>query len=207
MGRPLRDLTGLAFGRLTVVCRSGMAYPVRWLCSCSCGLQATPLGHHLVSGAVDSCGCAKGERISARHTRHGESRNPTPEHDAWRDMRARCNSRKHRAYKDYGERGITVCPRWTSYENFLKDMGRRPSPQHSLERKNNELGYSKANCTWATRVEQQNNTRRNRLLTYQGKTQGVAAWARELGLHPATLSSRLRHGWALPRALKPDIED
>lgn len=202
MGRPLsRDLTGQRFGELTVIRRYGSKHPVRWYCRCTCGRTATPLSGHLLSGGVTSCGCLRGKHISEKKSKHGESKRPTPEYRAWRDMRARCTSPSHPAYARYGGRGIGVDPRWITFEQFLKDMGRRPSPKHSLERKDNDGHYSPENCVWATSLEQQNNTRANRNLTFMGKTQSVRRWAVELGITPGTLSSRLRRGWPVERAL------
>lgn len=109
-------------------------------------------------------------------------------------MKQRCLNERNRNYKDYGGRGITVDPRWLGehgFENFLEDMGRRPSPKHSLDRENNNGPYSKNNCRWATRTEQAANRRSNLLLTYRGETKPITVWARELGLHRDALGRRL----------------
>jgi hypothetical protein len=92
---------------------------------------------------------------------HGESDPPTPEYEAWHQMKSRCLNSKDKRFKDYGGRGIAICERWqNSYEMFLADMGRRPSPQHSLDRfPNNDGDYEPTNCRWATRSEQQQNKR------------------------------------------------
>jgi hypothetical protein len=95
----------------------------------------------------------------------------------WRGMRKRCSDLKD---PDYGGRGISICERWESYENFLSDMG-EPPVSMSLERKNNELGYSPENCRWATQKEQTRNTRRTRLISWRGRTQSLASWAEEIG--------------------------
>lgn len=120
---------------------------------------------------------------------HGLTR--TPEHRIWINMRSRCTNPQDENYKNYGGRGIGVCVRWIKFENFLVDMGPRPTPRHSLDRKNNDKGYYKRNCRWATRREQQNNLRSNRLITYKGKTQTLAAWAREVGKLSRTIKYRL----------------
>lgn len=103
----------------------------------------------------------------------------------------RCHNPSNSDYAYYGGRGITVCDRWrSSFENFLADMGVRPEG-HTLERVKNDEGYSKDNCVWATRLEQSQNKRGNKLITWQGKTLTVAAWERELGFKTGTLKARL----------------
>src|SRR5215216_5230642 len=94
--------------------------------------------------------------------KHGMSR--APEYTAWRNMWARCRHPKHPYFKDYGGRGIAVCDRWKSFEAFLADMGKRPTPRHSLERKDNGKGYKPDKCVWATSAEQCANTRKNRMV-------------------------------------------
>lgn len=125
--------------------------------------------------------------------------------EIWRQMKARCLNPKNARYEGYGGRGITICDRWLKFENFREDMGEPPEGL-SLERRDNDAGYSKDNCYWATRAEQQANLRTNVRLTYQGKTQHVAAWAREVGLAEITLVTRLRRGWPVERALSAPIQ-
>jgi hypothetical protein len=134
---------------------------------------------------------------------HGESCRGqwTPEYRTWLHMRNRCLNEKDPNYKYHGGRGITIDPRWDRYENFLEDMGRRPSPKHSIERKKNELGYSKENCEWAVHLTQCNNRRSNKPLTYNGRTQTRSEWAREMHMKPATLGYRIKAGWSVERAL------
>lgn len=124
------------------------------------------------------------------------------EYATWQRMKNRCYNSKHEGYGRYGGRGITVCERWrTSFANFLADMGPRPSSNHSIDRTNNNGNYDPANCRWATLVEQCNNTRDNHKLTFNGKTQGVSEWAREIGCKPHTITMRLARGWPLQLAL------
>jgi hypothetical protein len=124
----------------------------------------------------------------------------TKVYKVWTSMRNRCSNPRHKAYKSYGGRGITVCESWDSFEKFLEDMG-TPNAGESLDRVNNELGYSKSNCRWATKVQQGNNRRSCRVITYQGRTATVTAWARHIGIKPSTLSERLRRGWDTHSAL------
>jgi hypothetical protein len=121
----------------------------------------------------------------------------TPEHDIWCDMRKRC-----RSHPDYGGRGIRVVKRWDDFAAFLRDMGPRPSREHSVERRNVNGHYSPKNCYWATRAQQQANKRTTRHITFQGKTMHLAGWAREVGLDPKALEYRLnKAGWSVAKAL------
>lgn len=139
-----------------------------------------------------------------RKWRHGErlKSGATSEYSTWSSMLSRCNNKNHRAYASYGGRGITVCEDWAqSYPSFLRDMGRKPSPSHSLERIDNSRGYEPGNCRWATMREQSNNRRSSQFLSAFGRSQTKAMWAREFGLSPEMLHNRLRNGWPLEEAL------
>lgn len=130
----------------------------------------------------------------------------SPEYNAWLHMRERCLDPKNPRYRDYGGRGIQVCNRWlSSFENFLKDMGDRPSPQHSLDRTDNGKNYELSNCQWATRLQQQNNTRWNTRVTVNGESRTLAEWARVSGLDYKLIFLRLQRGWTIEQAvtLKP----
>lgn len=119
----------------------------------------------------------------------------------WCNMRARCENPRNSSYANYGARGITVCKRWRKFSNFLADMGEAPIGL-TLDRRNNNRGYSKTNCHWITRGEQQRNRRSNRLLTYKGRTMHADSWAAVLGIAKSTLSCRLNsRGWSVERAL------
>jgi hypothetical protein len=129
-----------------------------------------------------------------------------PEYDIWISIKARCVARDRRTRRNYLDRGITVCQRWAeSFETFLADMGPRPTPQHTIERRNGSLGYQPDNCCWATRLEQAHNMRTNRHLTHDGKTMTITEWARSLGTDCGTLSYRLRAGWSVEQALTTPV--
>jgi len=125
---------------------------------------------------------------------HGMSR--TPEYQAWFNMKARCFNPNHKAYPDWGGRGITVCDRWLNLENFLADMGSRPTAKHSLDRIDNDGDYSSKNCKWSTKAEQQNNQRSNRLITIENDTRTIAQWAKEMGYGESVINKRLDMGWS-----------
>jgi len=132
------ELKDKEFHRLTVLRESENRTKgghVKWWCQCSCGSEPFEvIGHHLVSGDTQSCGCYKTEKSAERLTTHGESLK-IPEYCAWRRMKDRCLNENFKGFKNYGGRGIKICDRWLdSYENFLADMGRKPSENHSLDR-------------------------------------------------------------------------
>ena len=115
-------------------------------------------------------------------------------------MHQRCSNKKDPGWKDYGARGIRVCERWNSIHNFLEDMG-HPEPGQTLGRINNDGPYDPGNCRWETQEQQNENTRRNRYLTWGGRTQILKHWAKEYDLAPRRLSERLNRGWSVERAL------
>ncbi len=142
--------------------------------------------------------------MSARIT-HGESRgkNQSAEYRIWSSMKQRCSNPKTRRYKHYGEKGISVCERWLGkdgFKNFISDMGRRPEGM-TLERVNGNLGYSAANCCWATYFHQNNNRSINNFQDLNGKTQTVTQWAREIGIKASQVFLRMHRGWDFEKAL------
>lgn len=192
--RHRKDLTGQRFGLLTVTgyshtVQKNHAYVAYWHCRCDCGDAYVANGHWIRVGKVVSCGC---ERFSGNGTRtHGAS--DTSEYRIWGQMITRCTNPNVAHFKDYGGRGITVCDRWrTSFENFYADMGPRPSPGHSVDRRNNDRGYSPDNCRWATQEEQCGNKRNNVMLTFNGQTHCLSKWSRLLGFKSGTMHVRRR---------------
>lgn len=155
---PRINRVGQRFGKLLVKSLSKIkTNGVYWVCKCDCGKTAHIFGGNLTSGRQTACGCGKGTAATHGHSRRGKI---TPEYRAWKNMMTRCYNENYHRYPDWGGRGITVCKRWHDFTNFLADMGERPEGL-TLERRHNDKGYSKYNCTWATRSEQAKNTRRS----------------------------------------------
>lgn len=150
-GMRFKDITGLEFGRLTALRCVGNG---RWLCRCECGNEKLIYGGHLRAGMTESCGCGPQVCRVTHNLSH------SPEYRAWDNARERCRNPNNRKFPIYGARGISVCERWAnSFDNFIADMGRKPSPSHSLDRIDNNGNYEPGNCRWAT-GEQQNRNRR-----------------------------------------------
>lgn len=195
-------LIGKTFGRLEVldVAHMGLSRNVRLYVRCICGVRKTVIGVNLLSGKVKSCGCWKREEWLKRVTTHKKSR--TFEYRAWVALKARCLNKKTKFYKHYGGRGISVCAKWLKgFEAFFKDMGERPSTKHSLDRINNDKGYSKSNCRWSTHKEQCRNMQRTRYIHWKGKKRCIAEVAELNNIRPDVLRHRLNLGWALYEAL------
>ncbi len=135
-----------------------------WICKCSCGKVKSIRYSHLKDGGTKSCGCLIREITSKRSTTHGHSvgGNRTSEYRSWEAMISRCTNINSTDYARYGEKGITVCERWLeSFENFIEDIGFKPTKFHSIDRINNEGDYKPGNCKWSTKKEQANNRSNN----------------------------------------------
>lgn len=137
---------------------------------------------------------------------HGHFSNgkPTPTYYSWASMKQRCLNPNQSNYEDYGARGITVCPRWLSFENFLADMGERPEGT-TLDRIDFERGYSPDNCRWANDALQARNRRRNRILPFQGKALTMSEWSRHTGIGQRTIQKRLNLGWSIEQTLTTPV--
>ena len=141
--------------------------------------------------------------------KHGEGNvgQTTPEYKTWVALRSRCLSNTNRSYPQYGGRGITVCARWNSYENFLHDMGRKPSPRHSIDRIDNNGNYEPSNCKWSTKKEQASNRRNSHFVLVNNKKMTVSEFARSMKINPQTLEARLKKGWTVERIMNTPVTD
>lgn len=128
----------------------------------------------------------------------------TKVYNIWKDMLHRCSNKNHHAYKYYGNRGIKVSKKWLLFSNFILDMG-EPKGK-SLERRNNNKGYSKNNCFWATKKQQANNRRSNRFIEYNGQRKTLSQWADVIGLKSHTIARRIRLGWTVRQALTMPLQ-
>lgn len=203
------DLTGRRFGRYTVVylARIAKGHSV-YLCRCDCGIEKEVSATHLSGGETKSCGCLAKDLLTQRNARHTQNSigrvngNKRPEYIAWTNMKDRCYNAQCDSYPNYGGRGITVCNRWRdSFENFLTDMGDRPSHMPTIERNDFNGNYEPSNCRWANWIDQGNNRRSNVILTYNGESMTMSQWIRKLGFKKSTIKARLRNGWTVDRAL------
>lgn len=206
MPKPTVDLSGQTFGRLTVIhkgedyTRKNGRHETAFVCQCECGNVIRVRASQLKSGNTQSCGCARKEQVGALNRTHGKS--GTRLHYIWARMRQRCLNESCSDYKHYGARGITVCEEWSSFEAFETwALSSGYDDTLSIDRQNNSLGYSPENCRWVTDVVQANNKRSNRLLTYNGKTQTVSQWAKEIGINRQTIEQRLLRDWSIEDAL------
>ena len=163
----IKDISGQRFGRLVAIHVSGRKNrEAVWSCLCDCGTTHEVTSTTLVAGKSRSCGCLQKEeqskRITKSNTVHGHNKsgrgNQSPTWHSWASMKKRCTMVGHVSYPSYGGRGITVCPRWDEFVNFLSDMGDRPAGK-TLDRIDVDGGYEPSNCRWATLSEQQKNKR------------------------------------------------
>jgi hypothetical protein len=203
------DLKGKQFGRFTVLSEgTKKKYTRYWHCQCSCGnTRIIPQGN-LIRGLSQSCGCLRDERTRVRNSTHGHTRGygTTLEYKSWLEMIHRCCCTTSASYGSYGGRGITVCDEWRhSFEQFLADMGPRPSREHSIDRIDNDGPYSKSNCRWATRKQQCRNRRSSRFVSYDGQSRTLAEWSEITGIKQHTLNRRLWRGWSAERTLTTPV--
>lgn len=192
-----KDLTGQTFGNWTVDGRGDTrSTRIYWMCRCSCGVTRQVSGAHLANGRSRGCGCIRPAGTANPRFRHGES--DTAEHNVWMRMINRCSNENYREWHLYGGRGIKVCDRWLGpdgFANFLADMGRRPSVQHSIDRyPDNNKGYEPGNCRWATATEQGRNTRRNLMVDLDGCQVSLAAACEATGINYDAAKYRLKAG-------------
>jgi hypothetical protein len=199
----LKDHSGERYGRLTIVEFDRYSKPSKsnyWKCKCDCGNYISISFSSIKAGHTKSCGCLRRDTCIKLHTTHKMVGTPT--YKIWAAIRARCYSVNSSAYRYYGGRGIIMSDEWySSFENFYSDMGDRPSDKYSIDRIDNNGPYSRENCRWATDIEQNNNTSCNYYITYRGKTQSMANWARELNIPYASFRGKIYRGAPIEKIL------
>lgn len=202
-----RDLTGVVFGRLTVVAFAGRnkQRELLWQCNCTCGNTIVIRMGGLITKTLPtrSCGCIRAEFNKVRAITHGRTKEPI--YTIWANMIDRCYSLRNKSYAYYGGRGIEVHGLWkVDFQAFYEHVSALPhfgDKGYTLDRINNNANYEPSNVRWSTHSQQMRNTNRNHLITHNGKTQCLQAWAIETGIHRYTIYSRLKAGWDIGRAL------
>ena len=202
MSKPV-DMLNKVFGRLTVTRRSpkntfGHKF---WYCECECGNSIEVDGGHLRSGNTQSCGCLRSDTTTQRSTVHGHSKREqkSDEYICWRNIKQRCFSPSNKEYHNYGGRGITMCDDWLDFNVFIKDMGKKPTSKHTIERINVNGNYTKDNCCWATTKQQAKNRRNTHIIEYKGKKLSLPELSTITGIKRRTLNYRLNKGWPIEK--------
>ncbi|PFH29161.1 hypothetical protein [Burkholderia sp. JKS000303] len=167
---------------------------------CDCGNETIAYVANVKRGNTKSCGCFRRVHSTVKSTTHGRSRKSDRAYKAWTHMRGRCMCDTDHKYPSYGGRGIKVCDRWSSFENFLTDMGEPPSGT-TIDRIDNDGDYEPGNCRWATPTEQANNRRSSRIVECGGIRMTIAQWSKKTGVPAGLIFSRLKAGWSPGRAL------
>jgi hypothetical protein len=199
----ITNLVGNKYGRLLVTdfveIVNGYS---KWACECDCGKSIIVRGTNLTNGNTQSCGCLSIDN----HTTHGKSHSLT--YKVWQGMHQRCYNEKEASYKYYGARGIKVCKRWHTFENFFSDVGEKPTGMF-MDRVNNDGDYKPSNFRWATVTESNRNKRQSQptdFYVFNGKRQSLKEWAEELRVPYMTLYYRLKRGWSYERTFNSKIQ-
>jgi hypothetical protein len=195
-----KDLTGMKFGRLTVLQYAYSKKYAYWRCKCDCGRESIVRSSHLLLGAIKTCGCSRSENgkktvvfAQKSNTKYGEIAKSRL-YTIWNSMKERCADIKN---KDYGGRGIEVCRQWLEDYRVFYDwaMANDYSDDLSIDRINNDKGYFPENCRWSSRVIQANNTHKNVYITYNGETLSYSQWARKLNISLTSFRRLLKKGY------------
>lgn len=207
--RKFKDLTGMTFGRWKVIERAenNARGDAMWLCECSCEnhTKRIVMGNSLRQGKSQSCGCLNKE-INSSKGKHYQSK--TRLYNIWLNMKDRCKNPNNKFYYNYGGRGVTVCPEWDNDYCIFRDWAINNGYQDNLtiDRLDNDKGYSPDNCRWATRQQQSNNLKKNIILEYNGEKHTMAEWSRILNISYMALCHRIERGWEVERALSTPVQ-
>lgn len=197
------DISGKKFGRWTVLCvgTPGTKHiRIKWLCRCDCGNEKQVPSNSLKTGKSLSCGCLAKE-LNRKRMDKGR-KNHIRAYRTWAAMISRCLNKSNDDYKHYGGRGITVCERWRSFDNFLEDMGDRPDGKE-IDREDNSKGYSPGNCRWVSHKVNSRNTRKCRYVEFDGLRLPISEWAEKTGISQDAIRGRLNRGGNIKEALDP----
>jgi len=215
---PTKDISeyfGKKFNRLTILShagwkkdKDGYVICIMVLCKCDCGKEKVIPFNFVTRGISKSCSCLQKEFTSKRTRTHNKTF--SSEYRTWVGIKKRCLDKNNKFYSYYGGRGITMCDRWkNSFESFYEDMGDKQNPKLTLDRIDNNKGYYKENCRWATRKEQSANTRQRfdaLVYTFKGKTMTLPRWCEALNLNYKTLHVRLKSGWTVEKSFTTPIQ-
>lgn len=175
---------------------------IRCTCQCKCGkIKEKILLRSLLSNNTKSCGCYNSMLTKQRNEKHGKSKNRL--YKTWLEMRRRCNNPNRKESKNYYSKGISICNEWNDFllfEDWALNNGYKENL--TIERIDYNGNYTPENCTWIKKEEQSKNRSSNHYITFNGKTQTLSDWSRELGIKRTTLTARLRRGWPIEKALK-----
>ena len=205
----VKDLTGLKFGKLTVLklektkqkfkengLKAGKLY--YWLCKCECG-KLSIVEHYKLINKTRSCGCLKIESLIKRSTKHGCKHKKI--YPVWQGIKDRCFNKNNKRYNCYGGRGISVCDEWLDFQTFYNWAQANGYKEGlTIDRIDVNRNYEPSNCRWVTTEIQNKNTRQNHKVTYNGVTKCVCEWAEDIGINEATLRYRLK-AWGIEKAL------
>lgn len=194
------DISGNRYGRLVAINPIRKNNGIYWVCKCDCGNTTEVLPQHLNRGLIRSCGCLRKDVSSKKNKKHGMSK--TRLYKEWAGIIQRCTNPNSTSYVRYGKKGIDICREWLSFDPF-KDwaLSNGYSDELTIDRIDNDKGYSPDNCRWATYEEQAHNQKTNKNLEYNGETMTMAEWARKLGISSSSLYGRLKRGWSIDKAL------
>ena len=204
---PLIPAPGQRFNRLTFIEQAPRQLGNRFargVFACDCGVTVEARIRAVETGNIKSCGCYRRELMSLRKTTHGEGSGAkrSGEYSVWSSMKARCRNPMAPGFPRYGARGIKVCDRWAnSFEAFVADMGRRPTPKHSIERKDNDRDYCPENCRWATPREQSSNRAVTKFINHFGERLALTIACERAGVPYARTLQRLKKGYSDEAAL------
>lgn len=194
------EITGQKYSRLTAIERVKGSL---WRFRCDCGTEIERTANSVRSGNTKSCGCLRRETTIAKNASHGMTDHPL--YSRWAGMIQRCTNPKHVGYKNYGAKGVKVCERWMSFENFLADMG-VPDEGMTLDRKESDGDYEPGNCRWATAAEQSRNTSRNVVIEVDGLALTVRDWEIKLGRGRGSIQRRIDLGWPHQSAVTEPVQ-